>query len=122
MNPNNYASLEASKRLVAAGIVLETEKYWERTPSGNWKMVEYLSCDEDGFRRENYPAPSMAEVWRELPELNYFTKYKGHYQAWSEWTTFEGHGDSSPVQENTNPADALIDLLIWQRKEANHEG
>jgi hypothetical protein len=52
-------------------------------------------------------------VWRELPERSYFTKYNGHYQAWSEWTTFEGHGDSSPVKENTNPTDALINLLIF---------
>jgi hypothetical protein len=28
MNPLNYASLEASKRLVEAGIVLETESVW----------------------------------------------------------------------------------------------
>ena len=28
MNPNNYTSLEASKRLVEAGIVLETEALW----------------------------------------------------------------------------------------------
>ena len=29
MNPNNYASLEASKRLVEAGIVLETDCYYK---------------------------------------------------------------------------------------------
>lgn len=38
MNPNNYASLEASKRLVEAGIVLETEAVW----------VSYQSKDESG--------------------------------------------------------------------------
>ena len=29
MNPNNYPSLEASKRLVEAGIVLETDCYYK---------------------------------------------------------------------------------------------
>ncbi len=131
MNPLNYASLEASKRLVDAGIVLETDAVWiadEYPPFGaSMKIIlkwdirnkkELIFANFGKLPNGTVPAPSMAEVWRELPELNYFTKYKGHYQAWSEWTTFEGHGDSSPVQENTNPADALIDLLIWVRKEA----
>ena len=115
MNEANYASLEASKRLVDAGIVLETEAVWRKKRD---KTGYYLSRKALYHRTSDAPAPSMAEVWRELPERSYFTKYNGHYQAWSEWTTFEGHGDSSPVQENTNPADALIDLLIWVRKEA----
>jgi hypothetical protein len=117
MNPLNYASLEASKRLAEAGIVLETEVAWFPMPNG-WELLppdvfKHTSC--------SVPAPSMAEVWRELPEWSYFTKYNGHYQAWSEWTTFVGHGNSYPVKENTNPTDALIDLLIWVRKEARDE-
>jgi hypothetical protein len=110
MNQLNYASLEASKRLVAAGIVLETEEVWYQGENGTW----YLS--DVPLPTHSIPAPSMAEVWRELPERSYFTKYNGHYQAWSEWTTSVGHGNSSPVKENTNPADALIDLLIWVRR------
>jgi hypothetical protein len=128
MNEANYASLEASKRLVDAGIVLETERYFHIFDEEvHDYTAEQKKIWEGEVRRGNaspeaifIPRPSMAEVWRELPERSYFTKYNGHYQAWSEWTTFEGHGDSSPVKENTNPADALIDLLIWQRKEANH--
>jgi hypothetical protein len=121
MNEANYASLEASKRLVAAGIVLETEAHWWQAHKQIDWILQYKNIGLGDMLKLSVnciPAPSMAEVWRELPERSYFTKYNGHYQAWSEWTTFEGHGDSSPVKENTNPTDALIDLLILVKKEA----
>ena len=62
MNLSNYSSLEASQRLVAAGIVLETEAYWHCC-NGFCELKSF----KDG--KINYPAPSMAEVWRELPEM-----------------------------------------------------
>jgi len=118
-NPENYANLKASKRLVEAGIVLETDLVWsERIFHGDFVLVP-----KGAYHRENctkwYPAPSMAEVWRELPDfLDVGTKrYRktlyadgGHSIAW--------YGGLERIH-NSNPTNALIDLLIWvrQRKE-----
>ena len=133
MNELNYGSLEACKRLVDAGIVLETEAGWVLVAKnnldptkvwvvrGDWADIRY---EFSGFYA-SYPAPSMAEVWRELPEeinppssqmfddhILYLTKTGDKTQA--------GYDHCGEQYETTNPIDALIDLLIWV-KEANHE-
>jgi len=122
MNEANYASLEASKRLVDNGIVLETEVAWFPMPNG-WELLppdvfKHTSC--------SVPAPSMAEVWRELPEtideydLTCEKIFNGGMQAG--YTTYDVSGLRWKVLLNAaNPTDALIDLLIWV-KEASHEG
>jgi len=119
MNPLNYATLEASKCLVDAGIVLETEKKWyfydkkwnEHPSNTGLKLVQTM------------PRPSMAEVWRELPKV---IKYKDTFFA---LLLEPDNGDESTIAcyakgeitaswtKSTNPTDALIDLLIWVRKE-----
>ena len=133
MNPNNYASLEASKRLVEAGIVLETEALWVKwyfDTSTNmnyspfeWRLM-YQSLTQVDL--EYIPAPSMAEVWRELPEtideydLTCEKIFNGGMQAG--YTTYDVSGLRWKVFPNAaNPTDALIDLLIWVRKEASHD-
>jgi hypothetical protein len=106
MNELNYASLEASQRLVANGIVLETEKCWilTYTPDDVRTIVDrqvssgYRSC---------IPAPSMAEVWRELPDGTEIFKQGNDNIGWY----------SNGRTIDANPTDALIDLLIWVRKE-----
>ena len=40
MNTQNYASLEASKRLHDAGIVLKTEAYWIRVANSPMMLVD----------------------------------------------------------------------------------
>jgi hypothetical protein len=133
MNPNNRATLEASRRLVEAGIVLETDFYHVKHHNGGYveqavlskdellslKMASKMSCND--CIDEVLPAPSMAEVWRELPEEIYggytldVTKMDKDTQAtYSRIDCFEnydtqGHGGSE------NPTDALISLLIWLR-------
>lgn len=110
MNKLNYASLEASKRLVEAGIVLETDQQWYRLKNGDL----YLSGDVIPMIEiiEELPAHSMAEVWRELPNGIIVRKLGGRTWAWMDT------GGEGSAQHNTNPTDALIDLLIWVRKEA----
>ena len=108
MNPLNYASLEASKRLVDNGIALETEahhiKYgteWELKPRHSFDAVYGI------------PAPSMAEVWRELPLFSTMDiSIDGLSRCWTK---------NSPTFSDTNPTDALIDLIIWLKKEAADE-
>ena len=73
MNPNNYASLEASRRLIEAGIVLETDFYhYVPYPKQYPDKSEIISKKDISPLKpiqgvEFYPAPSMAEAWRELP-------------------------------------------------------
>ena len=124
MNPLNYASLEASKRLVEAGIVLETEAGWYkifRPGCHSFDMVLSMRSGNEKFYGDNYPAPSMAEVWRELPEtideydLTCEKIFNGGMQAG--YTTYDVSGLRWKVLFNAaNPTDAMIDLLIWVRK------
>lgn len=132
MNPLNYASLEASKRLAEAGIVLETEAVWvseEHPPfDGSTKcVVSWKLCNRQEFIRYNFgkisegviPAPSMAEVWRELPEASAYLHTNKETEVW-----LEDEEDIIPKSNSfadTNPTDSLIYLLIWVRKEASHE-
>ena len=128
MNPNNYASVKASKRLVEAGIVLETEAGWYkiyRPGCHSFDMVLSMRSGNEKFYGDNYPAPSMAEVWRELPEtideydLTCEKIFNGGMQAG--YTTYDVSGLRWKVLLNAaNPTDAMIDLLIWVRK-ASHE-
>ena len=117
MNTENYASLEACQRLVDAGIVLKTEAYWIRVANSPMMLV-----DNRHGADEYYPAPSMAEVWRELPEtideydLTCEKIFNGGMQAG--YTTYDVSGLRWKVLLNAaNPTDAMIDLLIWVRKE-----
>ena len=108
MDLNNYASLEASKRLVDNGIVLETERYWLKENSG-WRLWLHSGGLQDHYLKYGdlcVPAPSMAEAWRELPIGSLITKCRN-----GEITHLSGFGEYSIA--NTNPTDALIDLLIW---------
>ena len=118
MNELNYASFEASKRLVDAGIVLETDFYWARDSNG-WYLRTYGTYEREVL--ESIPAPSMAEVWRELPEtideydLTCEKIFNGGMQAG--YTTYDVSGLRWKVSLNAaNPTDAMIDLLIWVRK------
>lgn len=115
MNNLNYASLEASKKLHDAGIVLETDCYWH---FNDWKYEWQLKYRD--YFIENWglvPAPSMAEVWRELPE-QYEDEYLRVFKDGDR--TFCGrsrYGEYANGLSSKNPTDALINLLIYIRKE-----
>jgi hypothetical protein len=117
MNPNNYASLEASKRLVETGIVIETETVWRKNRDRRVEPGYYLTRKALYHRKTDIPAPCMAEVWRELKEGGQFPCSDG--DNW--WLCDENVDEISPEMSDLNPTDALIDLLIWVRKEASHE-
>jgi hypothetical protein len=126
MNTLNYASLEASKKLVDAGIILETENVWVIPVSINeWKIVSNKESESYSLYRKKYPAPSMAEVWRELPRVLLidgkncylsitagvfkdmdYCGYLSQNDTWIKVRVFAG-----------SAIDALIDLLIWTKKE-----
>lgn len=114
MNQNNYASLEASKRLVEAGIVLETDCVWAKMfpmkEESDWKVFTQAEFNKHFYDFDTYfPSPSMTEVWRELPEGTRLQKGIAATYAWS-----RGSWDET-ITSYTNPADAIIDLLIHLR-------
>jgi hypothetical protein len=119
MNPDNCASLEASKRLVEAGIVLETEMGWYKIfrPGSHvfdW-VLSWRGGNKGTFFGDNYPAPSMAEVWRELPPGTELRKAHSFTEAFSFADTENADSIYPPCNSPDNPTDALIDLLIWVR-------
>ena len=117
MNPLNVGTLPACQRLMNAGIVLETDAKWILWPTGLIELVgraEYRDADV-----KVYYAPSMAEVWRELPGteelMPLLAKYaKGKNEFWYAM---------NPIRfliELFRDIDRMISLLIWlteQRKE-----
>ncbi len=125
MNPLNYASLEASKRLQDAGIFLETDYVFGlNIPGTSCPKLLILEKYEEILRRwadselfeqiQSIPAPSMAEIWRVLTDSTSLKKLgNNHRAAWFELLSSWCVSD--------NPTDALIDLLIWDRKENSHD-
>jgi hypothetical protein len=133
MNTQNVASLEACKRLVDAGIVLETDFYWyvynedmcrsliaadKAIPAPYLVNRASVRTRIGSIPTAYVPAPSMAEVWRELPEtideydLTCEKIFNGGMQAG--YTTYDVSGLRWKVLLNAaNPTDAMIDLLIW---------
>lgn len=106
MNTLNYCTKEAAQKLVDAVIVLETDFVWSKTSVDTWELrpAKWKKL------LHSIPAPSPAEVWRELPHNTWLRKdYTGLTNIMNE--------DNSFIRYNTNLTDALIDLLIWVRKE-----
>ncbi len=117
MNPLNCATLEASQRLVEAGIAMETDMCWY--PS---KLGGYLLKQEGWKSRDQIPAPSMGEIWRGLPA--YLNSNSYNHERRVPLSVERGITGNTIARyefdkscENTNPTDALIDLLIWVREE-----
>lgn len=109
MNPNNYATLEASKRLVEAEIVLETEAQWS---------IDHLVHRKKPWASD-IPAPSVAEVLRELPDSHgpstTLILEKHNNEVIAGYFDWDEEDFIKPNFRSANPTDALIDLLIWVR-------
>jgi hypothetical protein len=116
MNEANYVSLKAAQDLVAAGIVLETDMYWVvYHNTGNSQLVNR----EDAIVKELLgiadvvPAPSFAEIWREMPSI--ITSDEMEYildvaKIGNIASASYGH---LGICESENPADTLAELKIW---------
>lgn len=121
MNHENYCTLEAAKRLADVGISIDTEFYHVPLAGGRYSVTQPETAQE---WEEAIPAPSMAEVWRELPAIYL---YEGDKTRLYLSKNFKGdnfveyaidtYAVCESVHKNTSPTDALIDLLIWVRKE-----
>jgi hypothetical protein len=134
MNPLNHATLKACQRLQAAGIVLETEKVWALN---EWPVtidnhvihreeLKIIDLPMIGYKWQ-VPAPSFAEVWRELPQTRgYEDTYILQLHLGKNGITYAGYFSCAGYDliqfGNINPTDALIDLLIWVTGEGKEEG
>lgn len=136
MNELNVATFEASQRLFDAGAVLATENYWRIYGVDEDPVIELVTAEHrlDGWDRCNlrtYPAPSMAEVWRELPEVFEYESIQAYLSITKsrkkDNTTYAFYAlpDDKAVcgskKHSRNPADALIDLLIWVTEQKRKE-
>jgi hypothetical protein len=104
INSNNYCTREAAQRLVDAGIVIETERYWawDESITTEPQLVSKISSAHWDVK---IPALSLAEAWRELPEGATLEKV---YDVSSCYVD-----EYERITKNINPTDACIDLLIW---------
>jgi hypothetical protein len=124
LNPNNVGTREACQRLTAAGIVLETEADWRHVEGGSWYLLPRDAVKSDGFDTI-IPAPCFTDVWRELPEeyenkngtLFHLALEKQRGMTDANYVSRRGVWAKINNPMNANPTDALIDLLIWVRKE-----
>jgi hypothetical protein len=122
MNKDNYASVESSQLLTDNGISISTDVWWCHVRGENWYLLEDPNNSEFDII---ISAPSMAEVWRKLPEFimgdvpdaesNQFPYWDIEITKDGDFTTAQYSGRSGKY-ENTNPVDALIELLIWVKK------
>lgn len=118
MNELNYASLEVSKKLHDAGIVLDTDVVWAGIygttvsfENQKWVLIPKST------HNVQIPAPCFIEVWRELPQLihKYQLTIKGEVS--NTLVGYSSREDWLYYVRDSNPTDALIDLLIFVRKE-----
>jgi hypothetical protein len=114
MNELNYASLEASKKLVENGIFLKTDFFYVNTFSDmGWIFrTKGEFNDEDDF----IPAPCFTDVWRELPWYVLRDDVNCQLQI-EKYNTFTAayYDGTGPNYTSENPTDALAELLIWAK-------
>jgi len=130
LNPDNYGSLEACEKLFKAGIVMETEKVWiyaRHIPLKRsdfcWRLFnrDSLMAIEATEQKPSciIPAPSMAEVWRELPKGDDLLSLIASWMAAITGMLPNDQELKRLIVGLINDIDKTIDLLIWvsQRKE-----
>jgi hypothetical protein len=78
----------------------------------HWHLVMKSEREFAFAYASDIPAPSMAEVWRELPDGMIEAYYNN---GDSPYYSFQLRQIGAPLYSNTNPTDALIDLLLWVR-------
>ena len=122
MNPLNNATLEASQRLVDAGIVLETDFQWSVNMHSSGYRLSLSNSDLNTPDLFPIPAPSMSEIWRELPGFVDLGGIEYKLIVWKYLDriccTYRSYQDALPEQSvsKPNPTDTLIDLLIWAKQ------
>ena len=120
MNTKHVTSLETSKQLAEAGIVIESEFWWVEDNPEDWVLVPKGWTNIEMSRPKKYPAPIATELLERLPastclvkKTDLETKEKVRYNA----ETFTHHPAICPDLHSENPCDALALLLIRLTKD-----
>lgn len=122
MNKLNYASLSASKKLAENWVVLETDFVW-RLGADGWKLLNkdwVMNMMSNTY--ESYPAPSFAEIWRELLKLadNNEKIIVSWIQEMNDWQA-TGADVALLIVEVCSNIEKLAELLIWVKgQKVNH--
>ncbi len=116
MNPLNYPTLPACQRLAAKGIVLETEAVWGFR-DGIWSLFlrEGIELEEV---EQWLPAPTLAEVLRELPESKILVDLILEFDS----SLAEGYAIAILVADYLRDIEKMINLLIWVRGRKERRG
>jgi hypothetical protein len=119
MNTKHVTSLEISKQLAEAGIVIESEYGWVGFINDNGGEYFEVRHERDSYP-PRYPAPIATEILERLPastclvkKTDLETKEKVRYNA----ETFTHHPAICPDLHSENPCDALALLLIRLTKD-----
>jgi len=68
MNTKHVTSLETSKQLAEAGIVIESEFWWVEDNPEDWVLVPKGWTNIEMSRPKKYPAPIATELLERLPK------------------------------------------------------
>ena len=68
MNTKHVTSLETSKQLAEAGIVIESEFWWVEDNPEDWVLVPKGWTNIEMSRPNKYPAPIATELLERLPK------------------------------------------------------
>ena len=111
MNQIDYGSRPMCQKLVDAGVVLKTETVWRFDKSTN---EYFLTTCNPMLITTDIPAPSLAEVERELPFFDdAIVEYiESQYDESGPWLPEQ-------IRQVFSDVNRAINLLIWtvQRKE-----
>jgi len=121
MNTKHVTSLETSKQLAEAGIVIESEFWWVEDNPEDWVLVPKGWTNIEMSRPKKYPAPIATELLERLPAMLNGLKFqinrlpKGEY--WVSYDTFSNEVVDSYLETNQSLPDALALLLIRLTKD-----
>ena len=76
-------SLEVSRKIKEAGIEIKTEWFWYK---GGYSYNKWILVNEKPITDvcEFFPAPTLGELIRELPEEYVITRYGEIWRCWEE--------------------------------------
>ena len=125
MNTKHVTSLETSKQLAEAGIVIESEFWWVEDNPEDWVLVPKGWTNIEMSRPKKYPAPIATELLERLPSE--MTNDKGDWScsltlinAFDFWVVTYQDGELNTVGEQIESKylpNALALLLIRLTKD-----
>ena len=116
MNTKHVTSLEISKQLAEARIVIESEYVW-----CHGDLIPVINVILETTKSDIFPAPIATELLERLPPLLAGLKFqvnrlpKGEY--WVSYDTFSDEVVDSYLETNQSLPDALALLLIRLTKD-----